>query len=118
MLQMWGKGHISRQCKKKPKSGKGKSGEKQKNETNANTAADEEFTFCGDCGEDVALAVSPDSWLADSACTSHIAQDRSIFTDYTPTPGHQISGFGKAPGLGEARYIWNIPWMEKSQLLP
>ena len=94
------KGHISRQCKKKSKSGKGKSGEKQKNETNANMAADEEFAFCGDCGEDVALAVSPDSWLADSACTSHIAWDRNIFTDYTPTPGHQISGFGKAPGLG------------------
>jgi hypothetical protein len=23
-----------------------------------------------------------------------------MFVDYTPTPGHQISGFGKAPGLG------------------
>jgi hypothetical protein len=48
----------------------------------------------------MALAVSPDSWLADSACTSHIAQDRDIFIDYTLTPGHQISGFGKTPGLG------------------
>jgi GAG-pre-integrase domain len=26
--------------------------------------------------------------------------DCEIFVDYTPTPGHQISGFGKAPGLG------------------
>jgi hypothetical protein len=61
-------------------------------------AADEEFAFCGNCGEDVALAVSPDSWLADSACTSHIAWDQSIFTHYTPR--HQISGFGKSPELG------------------
>ena len=66
----------------------------------ANAAADDEFAFCGDCGDDVALAVSPDSWLADSACTSHIVWDREIFIDYTPTPGHQISRFGKAPGLG------------------
>ena len=42
----------------------------------ANAAVDDdEFAFCG---EDTALAVSPDSWLADSACTSHIAQDRNI----------------------------------------
>ena len=95
------KGHISRHCKKKSKSGKGKSGGKQKEGTNANAAADEEFAFYGDYKEDVALAVSPDSWLADSACTSHIARDRNIFTDYTATPGHQISRFGKAPGLGQ-----------------
>jgi hypothetical protein len=66
--------------------------------TEANAAADEdEFAFCG---ENTALAVSQDSWLADSACTSHIAWDRDIFIDYTLTPGHQISGFGKTPGLG------------------
>jgi transposase InsO family protein len=94
------KGHIGRQCKKKPKDGKGSKGGKQKESTEAHAAADEEFAFCGDCGDDIALVVSPDSWLADSACTSHIARDRSIFVDYTPTPGHQISGFGKAPGLG------------------
>ena len=92
-----GKGHISRQCKKKFKSGKGKSGGKQKETTEANAVADDdEFAFCG---EDMALAVSPDSWLADSACTSHIAWDCNIFIDYTLTPGHQIFGFGKTPGL-------------------
>jgi gag-polypeptide of LTR copia-type/Zinc knuckle len=69
------KGHISRQCKKKSKDGKGKGGGKQKETTEANAAADEEFAFCGDCGDEIVLAVSPDSWLADSACTSHIAWD-------------------------------------------
>ena len=65
----------------------------------ANSAADdEEFEFCG--GENTALAVSPESWMPDLACTSHIAWDCDIFIDYTLTPGHQISGFGKTPGLG------------------
>ena len=67
------KGHISWQCKMKSKLGKGKLGGKQKEAMEANTVADEEFAFCG--GEDTALAVSPESWLADLACTSHIAQD-------------------------------------------
>jgi hypothetical protein len=64
----------------------------------ANAVVDEdEFVFCG---EDTALAVSLDSWLTDSACTSHIVQDCNIFIDYAVTPGHQISSFGKTPGLG------------------
>jgi hypothetical protein len=46
------------------------------------------------------LAVFLDFWLADSMCTLHIAWDHEMFVDYIPTPGHQISGFGKAPGLG------------------
>jgi Zinc knuckle len=94
------KGHIGQQCRKKAKDGKGSKGGKQREMTEANAMADEEFAFCGDCGDDTVLIVLPDSWLADSECTSHIAQDREIFVDYTPTPGHQISGFGKAPGLG------------------
>src|SRR6202790_5744417 len=95
----WGeKGHISRQCKKKPKMVKGRpGGMRQREVTEANAAADEEFAFCG---EDTALAASPDSWVAVSGCTSHIAWDRDIFIDYALTPGHQISGFGKTPGLG------------------
>ena len=65
------KGHISQQCKKKSKLGKGKLGGKQKEMMEANAVVnDDEFAFCG---EGTALAVSPDSWLADSACTSHIA---------------------------------------------
>ena len=62
------KGHISQQCKKKSKSGKGKPGGKQKEMMEANAAVDDnEFAFCG---EDMALVVSPDSWLADSAGTA------------------------------------------------
>jgi gag-polypeptide of LTR copia-type len=95
-----GKGHIGQQCKKKAKDGKGSKGGKQREMMEANAVADEEFAFCGDCGDDTVLIGLPDSWLADSTCTSHIAWDCEIFVNYAPTPGHQISGFGKAPGLG------------------
>src|ERR1700678_2383037 len=87
------KGHISRQCR----SGKGKLAGDQKGSTTANAAVEDDFAFCGD---DLALMASPDSWLSDSACTSHIARNKSHFITYTATPGHQISGFGNVPGLG------------------
>src|SRR5271168_2346335 len=87
------KGHISRQCR----SGKGKSAGDQKGSTTANAAVEDDFAFCGD---DLALMASPDSWLSDSACTSHIAWNKSHFITYTATPGHKISGFGNVPGLG------------------
>src|ERR1700678_3303866 len=87
------KGHISRQCR----SGKGKSAGDQKGSTTANAAVEDDFAFCGD---DLALMASPDSWLSDSACTSHIARNKSHFITYTATPGHKISGFGNVPGLG------------------
>ena len=60
-------------------------------------AVEDDFAFCGD---DLALIASPDSWLSDSACTSHIAQNKSHFITYMATPGHKISGFGNVPGLG------------------
>ena len=66
------KGHISHQCK----SGKGKLAGDQKGSTMANAAVEDDFAFYGD---DLALMASPDSWLSDSACTSHIAQNKSHF---------------------------------------
>jgi hypothetical protein len=104
------KGHIGQQCKKKAKGGKESKSGKQKETMEASAAADDEFAFCGDCGNDTVLVVSPDSWLADSACTLHIAWDCGIFVNYTPTPGHQISGFGKALGLGEGPSGWKALW--------
>jgi gag-polypeptide of LTR copia-type len=94
------KGHIDQQCKKKAKDGKGSKGGKQREMMEANAAVDDEFAFCGDCGDDTTLIVLLDSWLVDSTCTLHIVWDHEIFVNYTLTPGHQISGFGKAPGLG------------------
>src|ERR1700676_561469 len=95
---MRGKGAHQSAVQKEAQDGKVEpGGMRQREVMEANAAVDEEFAFCGG---DMALAASPDSWLADSACTSHIARDRDIFIDYTPTPGHQISGFGKTPGLG------------------
>jgi hypothetical protein len=44
------------------------------------------------------------AWLADSGCTVHLANDRDIFTDYTPLDGEVIKGLGgnvvKALGRG------------------
>ena len=41
-----------------------------------------------------------DSWLVDSACTSHLTLERSYFTKYTPTTGHFVKGLGNQPVLG------------------
>ena len=90
------KGHISHQCKEN-KSGKGKLAGDQKGVTMANAAVEADFAFCGD---DLALVASPDSWLSDSACTSHIAWDKSHFITYMVTPRHRVSGFGNVSGLG------------------
>ena len=87
------KGHISHFCKKK-----GKGGDQKGGSTNASTK-DDDFTFCSSTN-DIALAITPDSWLSDSACTSHVVKDHNLFTMYLPTPGHNIKGFGKSPGLG------------------
>ena len=46
------------------------------------------------------MAVTPDPWLADLACTSHIVKDQNLFITYKSTPGHNVKGFGKVPGLG------------------
>jgi hypothetical protein len=69
MFERQGKGHIGWQYKKKAKDGKGSKGGKQRETMEANVVADDEFAFCGDCGDDTVLVVLPDSWLADSACT-------------------------------------------------
>jgi hypothetical protein len=104
------KGHIGWQCRKKAKDGKGSKGGKHREMTEANAVADEEFAFCGDCGDDTTLIVLLDSWLADSVCTSHIVWDHEIFINYTPTPGHQISGLGRHLDLGEAPSGWKVLW--------
>src|ERR1700679_3899606 len=87
----WGKrGNIRRQAR----AGKGKSAGDQKGSTTVNAAVEDDFAFCGD---DLALMATPDSWLSDSACTSHIARNKSHFITYTATPGHNIR-------------IWKCSW--------
>ena len=72
---MWQKG-THQPSMQGEKSGKGKSAGDQKGATMANAVVEDDFAFCGD---DLALVASPDSWLSDSACTSHIARDKSHF---------------------------------------
>jgi hypothetical protein len=91
------KGHISRFCKKKRKKGKG--GDQKGDSAHAAADDDDDYAFCGRT-DDIAMAVTPDLWLADSACTSHIVKDRDLFITYKSTPGHSVKGFGKVPGLG------------------
>ena len=66
----------------------------------ANEVTDD-FVFAGiDDTPKMAFALlMADSWLADSACTSHMPE-RSYFTDYTPTSGHFGKGLGNQPLLG------------------
>ena len=62
------------------------------------------FVFTGfntqDLPELALSMVDKDTWLADSACTSHIVTQKDWFIDYTDTPGHKISGVGNTEGLG------------------
>ena len=46
-------------------------------------------------------AVTSDAWLADSACTSHVAADKSLFVNFIETPSHYIKGLSKLPALGK-----------------
>ena len=49
--------------------------------------------------------LTPDSWLADSGCTSHIVRNQEAFIDYVPTPGHRVTGFGGVDGLGRGTVL-------------
>lgn len=42
-------------------------------------------------------------WLADTGAQQHIVNDRSLFTTYSPTPGHRIKGTGELPAHGRGR---------------
>src|ERR1700678_2434573 len=86
------KGHISHQCR----SGKGKLAGDQKGSTTVNAAVEDDFAFCGD---DLALMASLDSWLSDSACTSHIARNKSHFITY-------VYGYSWTQNLR----IWKCSW--------
>src|ERR1700678_1854471 len=92
------RGHIQPDCRSKPKSGNNyKQDPKSFNSTRAHEATDD-FAFAE---TDIALpTLTGESWLADSACTSHISQNKNLFQNYTPTPGHKVSGFGNVDGLG------------------
>ena len=79
---------------------KGKKGGKSK----ANVAKDEAPNSEDD---DFALAVqvarkslTKDSWLLDSAASTHIINNKSLFHQYHETPGHTVKGLGSASGMG------------------
>lgn len=97
------RGHIKPDCRSGDKSGNfkkdHKSYQKGPNITRAHAAqATDDFAFAGN---DIALpTLSSESWLADSACTSHISRNYNDFTSYTTTPGHKVNGLGNVNGLG------------------
>src|SRR5271154_1045043 len=103
------KGHIKPNCLEKSKSDPKKKDEKPKKSRNSQAHEGvDEFAFMGtieDVAEDLSnsalTAVTSDAWLADSACTSHVAADKSLFVNFIETPSHYIKGLGKLPTLGK-----------------
>ena len=88
------KGHYQSDCRSS------KSGTDQKSGNDKAHEAADEFAFIGE--ESALIAgLTKDSWLADSGCTSHIVRHWEAFTDYVPTPGHRVTGFGGTDGLGK-----------------
>lgn len=47
----------------------------------------------------------PDTWLIDSACTSHIIRNKSHFSSYIETLGQTVKGFGKASTIGKGTAV-------------
>jgi hypothetical protein len=94
------RGHVLPDCRSGDKTGnlkRDRFNRKGSNTTRAHEATDD-FAFSG---TDMALtSLSSESWLADSACTSHISRRRDVFVTYIATPGHKITGFGNVDGLG------------------
>ncbi|KAK6996131.1 hypothetical protein R3P38DRAFT_2566208, partial [Favolaschia claudopus] len=44
--------------------------------------------------------LQPDDWLLDSGCSRSIVRNKSLFTQYSETPGHRIVGIGDTAGIG------------------
>ena len=102
-------GHIKSECRS-PKKEKGRDGKdwkgKDSKKEKAHVAEEESVDYAWvaeTINQEVALTgISHNAWLADSACTTHVARERSAFTDYQEIgPGHTIQGFGKSPALGK-----------------
>ena len=102
------KGHYSKHCHKRqrgePQTEAGKSARNQSHSARANatttqTTPDFGFAVITEAEEEeVATAVGPNSntWLADSAATSHFCNNRTIFQSFTPC-SQTVGGYtGKA----------------------
>jgi hypothetical protein len=44
-------------------------------------------------------SLTKDSWLLDSAASTHIVNDKSYFHQFQKTPGHEVKGFGTVTGI-------------------
>ena len=100
-------GHIRSECrspkKEKDKDGKEGKGKELKGDKAHVAEESKDYAWVATIDQPVALTgISQSAWLADSACTTHVARDRSAFTEYRSIgPGHTIEGFGKSPALGK-----------------
>ena len=86
-------------CKRK---GKGQ-GAPQAHVAESSKMQSQGFVFT--CQMDVMMTIRSGRWMADSASTTHVAQDRGIFHDWTPTPGARLHGIGEAPVIGRGT-VW------------
>ena len=90
------RGHIATDCRSPKK--EGARPKDRANEATDVSATDDLFAF--PVVEEAYPATDPNTWLADSGCTSHITKSRDYFVDFTETPGHQIHGLGNIAALG------------------
>ena len=91
------KGHIQRDCYKR----------KREQSYQIQDTNPQNFVWFVD---EIALTISPDSWLADSGATSHVVKDKNKFHTYKETPGATLRGTGTLPSLGrgDVKVILNV----------
>ena len=92
------KGHTRPDCRSP------KRDDRSREPGKANVATADDFSFA--MIEEVAMpAITAESWLADSATTSHVIRERRYFQELIETPGQEITGLGKASikGRGTVR---------------
>ncbi|GLB42029.1 putative mitochondrial protein [Lyophyllum shimeji] len=127
------KGHVASNCKKQKngggsggngktddgksegnsrrRRGRGGKGTKEGKDSSKSDQAhqvtdDYAFPAIDDAPKDVALAaLTNTAILADCAASSHFFRDRAHFTSYVATPGHEVKGLGKAPGVGRGTVV-------------
>ena len=94
------KGYIKPDCHSPDTQGTGKPTQEKGKQRAHN--AEEVFSFTVTEGaEDIALAgITQDSWLADSATTSHIVREKCYFQDLVETPGQHVHSLGCVSIIG------------------
>lgn len=114
-------GHLKPDCRslKREESSAHKSSQKTSNAAHVvedGAAVEDEVAFVVEDEATMALLVKGDVWLGDNCTQSHIVRDRSLFVDYSDTPGASVTGAGTCPALG--RGTVKINFKTKNGLTP